>query len=219
MIIRYRGPMNGFGRPRMTRQGRMYLDASDVAFRQRVRALVDAQALTDGPLDVRLIAYVRAPKSQRAAIERMHKAPDVDNIVKPIFDAVFKLPAKRLTKSGKLGTRWDDGLAPHLDIDDSRVQSLTVVKYSCKHMEGFDMTIEQLVNDDAAMYAEIFEHLAPKVGRTIAFKGAPIDGLRAYGRQIVTAGVGGVAVYESANGDCTIVGLVHGVPTSVSLED
>ncbi len=95
------GPPTGKGRPRFTRQGRTYTDASTKSAETAVRsAWTDAgrPRLPDGPITLTIEVYVARPKTHYtskgllSAEGRRHhyptRTPDLDNVAKLVQDAL-----------------------------------------------------------------------------------------------------------------------------------
>lgn len=138
--IRYNGDLAGGVRPRIGRHG-MYYTRNQLDFRKAVRQSlhgVDWSTLEDAPLRVEMYAFYQAPKSQKEMIVWKYTRPDVDNLLKPVYDSIFQLRKKR-----EGSKRWDDNLVEPINIDDSRIAQASITKYSThdKRLFGFVMTI------------------------------------------------------------------------------
>jgi len=141
--IRYNGDLAGGVRPRVGRHG-MYYTKKQLDFRRAVRQSlegVDWSALNDAPLRVDMHAFYQAPKRQKETIAWKYTRPDVDNLLKPVYDSLFKLRRKR-----EGSKRWDDDLIDAIDIDDSRIVQASITKYSThdNRLLGFVMTISNI---------------------------------------------------------------------------
>lgn len=150
----YFGDMGGCVRPGLS-NGRVYMTSEQQRFRQSVRAAWLSQHGTiapEGPIAVTLTYWRGRPKSRARkgmGAGWLMMKPDADNLAKPILDALFLLPAKRRTrgKDGELrkpGTRWDDGLADAIQVDDAAVVQLTIRKLEANGAEpGFFLRVAE----------------------------------------------------------------------------
>lgn len=141
--IRYNGDLAGGVRPRVGRHG-MYYTRMQLEFRKAVRQSlegVDWSTLKDAPLRVDMHAFYQAPKSQKEVIVWKYTRPDVDNLLKPVYDSIFQLRKKR-----EGSKRWDDDLVNPINIDDSRIAQASITKYSThdERLLGFVMTISNI---------------------------------------------------------------------------
>lgn len=155
--IRYNGDLAGGVRPRIGRHG-MYYTKKQLDFRTAVRQSlenVDWSSLKDAPLRVEMHAFYPAPKSQKEAISWKYTRPDVDNLLKPVYDSIFQLHKKR-----EGSKRWDDGLVAPIDIDDSRIVQASITKYSThdERLLGFVMTIENIDSPAEDMLECVLRH-------------------------------------------------------------
>jgi Holliday junction resolvase RusA-like endonuclease len=81
------------GRPKFYRRGNhvgAYDPKKSVDFKQNVAAQIVAQApvfLSGVPLSVRILFQLPRPKTLPRKVERPFKKPDIDNLIKAIFDA------------------------------------------------------------------------------------------------------------------------------------
>lgn len=94
------GEPRGKGRPRFSRSGRVFTDPKTVAYERAIKATAQSvmagRAALDGPVWVRIEAFLAAPssvsKKKRAAMLsgelRPTKRPDLDNIDKAILDGI-----------------------------------------------------------------------------------------------------------------------------------
>lgn len=94
------GEPRGKGRPRFTRQGRVFTDAKTVAYERAVLAsakvVLAGSPPLDGPVFLRVDAFMQIPKSASkrrradmlAGVERPTKTPDWDNLGKIVCDAL-----------------------------------------------------------------------------------------------------------------------------------
>lgn len=155
--IRYIGYLAGGVRPRVGRHG-MYYTRKQLDFRIAVRQSlegVDWSTLEDAPMRVDMHAFYQAPKSQKETIAWKHTRPDVDNLLKPVYDSIFKLRKKR-----EGSKRWDDGLIDAIDIDDSRIVHASITKYSThdERLLGFVMTISNITKPAESTLESVLRH-------------------------------------------------------------
>lgn len=155
--IRYNGDLAGGVRPRVGRHG-MYYTKKQLDFRKAVRQSlkgVDWSTLDDAPLRVEMHAFYQAPKSQKELIAWKHTRPDVDNLLKPVYDSIFKLHKKR-----EGSKRWDDDLVASIGIDDSRIVQASITKYSThdERLFGFVMTISNITKPAESTLEGVLRH-------------------------------------------------------------
>ena len=155
--IRYNGDLAGGVRPRVGRHG-MYYTKKQLDFRTAVRQSlegVDWSKLKDAPLRVDMHAFYPAPKSQKETMAWKSTRPDVDNLLKPVYDSIFKLHKKR-----EGSKRWDDDLTAPIDIDDSRIVQASIAKYSThdERLLGFVMTISNVDNPACETLGCVLRH-------------------------------------------------------------
>ena len=136
----------------------MYYTRKQLDFRRAVRQSlegVDWSTLEDAPLRVDMYAFYPAPKSQKEAIAWKYTRPDVDNLLKPVYDSIFQLRKKRAGSK-----RWDDDLVGPIDIDDSRIAQASVTKYSThdERLHGFVMMIRNITEPAESTLEGVLRH-------------------------------------------------------------
>lgn len=84
MILIIPGQPIAKGRPRMTKTGHVYTPHKTREYESLIKKCFYAQhgEKLNGPLELRMKAYFRKPKTERSDL--MTKKPDIDNIVKTI---------------------------------------------------------------------------------------------------------------------------------------
>lgn len=115
------GPPKGKGRPRSTRQGRVYTPADTVSAEQRIQGewiAAGCPRLPDGPISMDVTACMSRPQAHWRGLGAMSaqgrsqryplKTPDVDNLLKLAADALSGLAYSddRLIVQASVTRQW-----------------------------------------------------------------------------------------------------------------